>query len=250
MLGGGSKECTKLGHRKSNNPPKVFISYAHADLPFLEELKKHLAPLERTNMLSTWSDAGIRPGTNWEAKIKREIATSDIVILLVSADYLASVFSEREMLEAVQAAEAKGTRLVPIILSPTLWERTPLARWQVFPAKGRAVTDFRNRDEAWTDIARRIEGLVADLSIRPQLEREHALAAEIFALYEVFKPSGIPTLTFVEPPRFSALKLSLAQPGRGLVVEGPSGIGKTTALNARRRHLPTRVPSETRQLGY
>jgi hypothetical protein len=49
-------------------------------------------------------------------------------------------------------------------------------------------------------------------------------------LYEVFKDSGVPEITFVEPPDFYRLKLALAHPGRGVVIEGPSGIGKTTAL--------------------
>ena len=219
-----------LEQGKRQQKAKLFISYAHEDSEFADELRKHLVPLERNAILSVWSDKGIQPGTNWENDIKRQIQHSDVVVVLVSSDYLASVFSEREMLEAVEAANAKGTRLVPIILRPSLWQQTPLANWQALPRDGRAVTEFRNRDEAWTDVVRRLQGLVADLTERQQIEPERARVAEIFPLFEVFKPSGIPTITFVQPPRFSALKLSLAQPGRGLVVEGPSGIGKTTAL--------------------
>jgi hypothetical protein len=47
---------------------------------------------------------------------------------------------------------------------------------------------------------------------------------------EVFKISGVPTYTFVEPDEYSHLKIALRTPGRGIVVEGPSGIGKTTAV--------------------
>ena len=49
-------------------------------------------------------------------------------------------------------------------------------------------------------------------------------------LEEVFKISGVPNITFVEPSGFTALKVALRTPGRGLVVEGPSGIGKSTAV--------------------
>jgi type II secretory pathway predicted ATPase ExeA len=49
-------------------------------------------------------------------------------------------------------------------------------------------------------------------------------------LEEVFKRSGVPTYTFVEPAEYNHLKVALRTPGRGLVVEGPSGIGKTTAV--------------------
>jgi len=49
-------------------------------------------------------------------------------------------------------------------------------------------------------------------------------------LEDVFKTSGIPTYTFVEPKKYANILLSLRTSGRCLVVEGPSGIGKTTAV--------------------
>ena len=49
-------------------------------------------------------------------------------------------------------------------------------------------------------------------------------------LEDVFKRSGLPTYTFVEPAEYNHLKVALRTPGRGLVIEGPSGIGKTTAV--------------------
>src|SRR3954447_14791360 len=49
-------------------------------------------------------------------------------------------------------------------------------------------------------------------------------------LEDVFKVSGVPTYTFVEPSSYDRLKVALRTPGRGLVVEGPSGIGKSTAV--------------------
>src|SRR5512142_2681104 len=75
---------------------QIFLSYAHEDRPLVEKLEKHLAPLKRLEMLSTWSDQEIRPGGDWEHEISGEIARSDIVLLFVSSDYLASIFSERD----------------------------------------------------------------------------------------------------------------------------------------------------------
>ena len=49
-------------------------------------------------------------------------------------------------------------------------------------------------------------------------------------LEDVFKLSGVPTVTFVEPVEFTRLKIALRTPGRGVVVEGPSKIGKTSAV--------------------
>lgn len=49
-------------------------------------------------------------------------------------------------------------------------------------------------------------------------------------LEEVFRLSGIPTYTFVHPDRYDEIKVSVRTPGRCLVLEGPSGIGKTTTI--------------------
>src|SRR5437879_3734060 len=97
-------------------PARIFLSYAHEDRPLVEQFEMHLAPLRRLGALSTWSDHEILPGVDWEREISREIARSDIVLLFLSADYLASIVSEREIAEAMRAAETKGTRLLPIIL--------------------------------------------------------------------------------------------------------------------------------------
>ena len=56
-------------------------------------------------------------------------------------------------------------------------------------------------------------------------------------LEQVFKTSGVPTFTFVEPLEYTTLLVGLRTPGRGVVVEGPSGIGKTTAVETALKHL-------------
>lgn len=49
-------------------------------------------------------------------------------------------------------------------------------------------------------------------------------------LEEVFRLSGVPTVTFVQPERYQEILVSVRTPGRCLVLEGPSGIGKTTTI--------------------
>jgi hypothetical protein len=60
-------------------------------------------------------------------------------------------------------------------------------------------------------------------------------------LSEVFKLSGVPDLTFVEPVEFTRLVVALDTPGRGVVIEGPSGIGKTSAVTKALERV-TKVP--------
>jgi serine kinase of HPr protein (carbohydrate metabolism regulator) len=49
-------------------------------------------------------------------------------------------------------------------------------------------------------------------------------------LDEVFKKSGVPTHTFVPPAEYDRVAVALKTPGRGIIVEGPSGIGKTSCV--------------------
>jgi hypothetical protein len=52
----------------------------------------------------------------------------------------------------------------------------------------------------------------------------------ILELQDVFVLSGVPRHTFVQPVEYVRLLVALRTPGRSIVVEGPSGIGKTTAV--------------------
>lgn len=56
------------------------------------------------------------------------------------------------------------------------------------------------------------------------------MADSFVPLEDVFKTTGIPTYTFVEPFEYGRLQVALRTAGKPLVVEGPSGIGKTTAV--------------------
>jgi len=215
-------------------PVKIFISYSHQDETLVRQLEKHLLPLTRMGYISLWRDRAIVPGQEWAGAILSAINSSDIILILVSPDYLASSYIlEDEMAIALKRARSNEARVIPIILRPSAWDSTPLATLQALPRGGRPVTTWSNIDEAWLDITKALQYISEEIRenttkivIEPSLAKDH----EVFPLYDVFKPSGVPNVTFVEPERFSALKLSLAQPGRGVVVEGPSGIGKTTAI--------------------
>jgi hypothetical protein len=213
-------------------PIKVFISYAHQDQQFVEQLESHLSVLKRDGLITTWTDRKISAGEEWSDAISEALRNSQIILVLVSADYLANSYIwEKELVDAFKRAETGDALILPIILRPTDWESTPLSLWQALPRGGRPVVAFRSTDEAWLDVARTVRRLIEDVrGTAPQLEVLPLVERKRLALFDVFKPSGVPSVTFVEPERFAALRLSLSQPGRGLVIEGPSGIGKTTAL--------------------
>ncbi|MDO0975169.1 TIR domain-containing protein [Mycolicibacterium frederiksbergense] len=65
--------------------------------------------------------------------------------------------------------------------------------------------------------------------------------SEPYRVEDVFKISGIPTHTYVTPSNDTKLKVALRTAGRGVVVEGPSGIGKSTAVTRALQELGIRA---------
>jgi hypothetical protein len=111
---------------------KVFISYSHADKEWLERLKRHLKPLVRESNLDLWDDTHIRPGDDWKQEIRTALDTAQVAVLLISADFFASNFiDENELPPLLDAARAKGVRILPVVLSASRFARNPdLARFQ------------------------------------------------------------------------------------------------------------------------
>jgi TIR domain len=120
---------------------KVFISYSHADKGWLERLKRHLKPLIRDGRLDCWDDTHIRPGDNWQQEIRTALDTAQVAVLLISADFFASDFiDENELPPLLAAAQAKGARILPVILSASRFERNPdLALFQAFNPPNRPL---------------------------------------------------------------------------------------------------------------
>jgi TIR domain len=63
---------------------EIFISYAHQDQEFRDELEKHLSNLKRQGIISSWSDSDIAPGTEWRRQVMSHLDTAQIILLLIS----------------------------------------------------------------------------------------------------------------------------------------------------------------------
>ncbi len=123
---------------------KVFISYSHADKEWLDRLKRHLKPLVREGNLDCWDDTHIRPGDDWKQEIQHALDTAQVAVLLISADFFASDFiDETELPPLLDAAKAKGVRILPVILSASRFARNPsLARFQAVNPPDRPLNEM------------------------------------------------------------------------------------------------------------
>lgn len=130
----------------------------------LDALEKHLAVLKRSGYVQTWHDCSIQPGEVREQKIEMYLSTADVILLLISHDFLASdYYWDAEMQLAAEKHRNGEAHLVPIILSPCDYQGTLINDFQVLPTGGKAITLWSHRQEAYADIAKNIRALVEKL---------------------------------------------------------------------------------------
>ncbi len=160
---------------------EIFIAYSHNDLRHKDELKKFLRPLLNNGSARIWDDYDIEAGQNWEAEIKKRLYGADIILLLVSPDSLASeYFYGNEVEISLQRHDKEEARVIPIILRPCAWKLTPrLGTLEALPEKGKPVTKYELQDEAFTDIAHRLDEIIQEISKdrRQASERENQYRA-------------------------------------------------------------------------
>ncbi len=94
-------------------PLRLFLSYSHADEKLRRRLDVHLAALKNEGRVTAWHDREITAGSEWEGEIHAELDAADIVLLLISADFLASRYCyDVETDRALQLHETGTVRVV------------------------------------------------------------------------------------------------------------------------------------------
>jgi hypothetical protein len=149
-------------------PYEVFISYAHEDRPYLNELIAHLKVLQRQNLINIWKDADISPGTEWRTQIMGRLNSAQIILLLISTDFMNSDFCYSiEMDQAIKRHDADQARVIPIFLRPVYWKGTPFEKIDALPLNTnkdvKPVASWTRRDEAYINIVGGIRRAIDDL---------------------------------------------------------------------------------------
>ncbi len=145
-------------------PLKVFYSYAHKDAKLRDELGKHLFPLKRQGLIVDWYDRDISAGKEWEQEIDDHLNTADIILILISSDFLASEYCYGiELQRAMERHEAGEARVIPVLLKPVDWQGSSFHKLLALPKKAKAVTKWTNQAEAYAEIAKGIREVVPEL---------------------------------------------------------------------------------------
>jgi tetratricopeptide (TPR) repeat protein len=220
---------------------EVFFSYSHKDEALCDELNAHLAALKRQNAIKNWTDRRITAGDDWRDEIEKHLDSADLILLLVSSDFLNSDFCYLiETSRALLRDESGDSRVIPVIVRPVDWQGLPIGKLQALPKDGRAVTLWPNRDDAWLNVAQGIRKAIEEMAGRKaQRIRESGLL-----------PAAVP-----RPPRVGFVARR-DQDGRDLIERlceelaperpqivtlwGPGGAGKTTLAAETARAMANR----------
>lgn len=147
----------------------LFFSYSHADEDLRDQLEKHLSGLQRQGVISSWHDRRITIGTELGEAIDRHLDAADVVLLLVSPDFIASDYCyEREMTRALERNQKGETRVIPVILRPCDWRDLPFGKLLATPTDGRPITMWPNIDAAFLDVVTSIKHALNDLGRKPR----------------------------------------------------------------------------------
>lgn len=145
---------------------EIFLCYAHEDKKLLRQLEKQLSLLQRQGLIDVWHDRDISAGTEWEREINEHLNSAQIILLLVSPDFLNSDYCYSiEMKHVMEKHERGEVRVIPIILRPVYWEKTPFGKLQVSPKDAKPVTMWANRDKAFSNVTESIYQVVQELRV-------------------------------------------------------------------------------------
>lgn len=145
----------------------VVFSYSHKDEELRDQLAAHLKILERNHVISSWHDRKILPGDEWKNAIDTNFQRADVILLLVSSDFISSDYCyEIEMREALARHEKGEAKVVPIIVRPCRWQIAEFNKLQALPKDGKPITEWDNVDKAWLNVEEGIEKAAEEMRRR------------------------------------------------------------------------------------
>lgn len=134
---------------------RLFFSYTHLDEALRDRLEKSLVMLRHEGLIESWHDRRIRAGDVFDHVIADELENADVILLLVSPDFLASPYCwDVEVKRALERHREGTARVIPVILRPCEWKRAPFAQMQATPTDGRPITQWPDQDEAFLDVTK------------------------------------------------------------------------------------------------
>lgn len=149
---------------KESQGIKVFISYAHEDEEYKDKLIKHLIGLKRKKVIEEWHDRKILAGQHLDNEISKNLLEADIILLMISVDFLNSDYCyDEEMKKALEMNDEGMARVIPIILRKCDWMDSPFAKLNALPNDAKYIKSWDDEDEAYMNIIDGIKEVVKSI---------------------------------------------------------------------------------------
>lgn len=213
----------------TSRPVRLTLLYSEEDASSALQLEKLLSVLRRQGYLDVWSVRNVPAGEDRDTTIANRVEKADVVVLLISPDFM------EEGKKWILHAETFGQgRCVLVLLRPVPLHISGFPA--IMPRNLLPVLSWADRDEAWLDVVEGIQNVVAAIqqssgeSGARSLEPVSEARPIAVPWHEIFRTNGPPDITFIKPVQFDDIVRELRVMGRGLIVEGPSKIGKSTAV--------------------
>jgi hypothetical protein len=145
----------------------LFVSYSHKDERFRDEFTGALTVYERKGELTVWDDTKIVPGQKWEPAILGKLERADIIVLLLSSDFIRSDYCiQKEMKRAIERDAAGECAIIPIVIRACRFDKLEVGRIQAILPGGKAIKQHRDRDAAWQEVTKQLDRVLAELRQR------------------------------------------------------------------------------------
>ena len=154
-----------------SEPLEVLCCYAREDREMMMQLKKYLTPLEKLGQITIWSDIDVNAGEAWDQELQQHLESADIILLLLSPDFLAADYCYSAEMQRIMQRHAQGSAtVIPIVLRVVHLTGMPFANLQRLPRAGRPINKWPDRDDVFHDILGELNQVIA----RIQMERLRA----------------------------------------------------------------------------
>jgi hypothetical protein len=132
----------------------IFISYADEDRTYLLDLISRLIALQRSKSFTFWSNIHLLAGGEWKNITNEKLSNANIILVLVSANALASDRVYDEITQAVSQHDTGKSIVIPIIVRSCNWEWSVLEKVKDFCIDTNPINTYSDKDTAWTNIVR------------------------------------------------------------------------------------------------
>jgi TIR domain/Ppx/GppA phosphatase family len=159
---------------------EVFCSYSHKDETLREELDVHLNILQAAGVITSWQDHAIPAGKEWASEIDTHLNSAQIILLLISPDFLASKYArEVEVKRALERAKAGEATVISVLLRDVDWHGSPLSKLQALPKGAKPITSWPDRDQALNSVAVGIRKVAEEIRRHrhPKAASSHSMPA-------------------------------------------------------------------------